>query len=83
MTKKAVIALQEKHNLTETGIFDTAAYNALLENPNPDYYVPFEDPEVGTPRTVYVLTIYSEDEAAIKAIQNDHGGTLASVEAVG
>lgn len=83
-TAAAVKALQEKAGLSETGIFDTATYKALLaaQNPAPDMD---DDETTDTPdggsKPAYVLIIEGKEET-LKFIQTAHGGMLAAVDSV-
>ena len=70
-TQTAVKALQKKRGITVNGVFDTPTYNALLEAMSPE-------PAPAEPdRDTYVLVIEG-DKDALRAIQAEHGGTLAA-----
>ncbi len=83
-TTAAVKSLQEKAGLSETGVFDTATYKALLaaQNPAPDVDVeePTDTPDGGS-KPAYVLIIEGKEDA-LKIVQLAYGGTLAAVDSV-
>jgi len=70
-TQTAVSALQKARGLTVDGVFGTQTYNALLEAMSPEPTP--EEPDQDT----YVLVIEG-DKDALRAIQAEHGGTLAA-----
>jgi peptidoglycan hydrolase-like protein with peptidoglycan-binding domain len=70
-TQTAVSALQKARGLTVDGVFGTQTYNALLEAMSPEPTP--EEPD----RDTYVLVIEG-DKDALRAIQAEHGGTLAA-----
>lgn len=83
-TLAAVKAFQEKHGLSATGIFDSAAYKTLLDvqsagadkAPDSDSDTPDDG---GKPAYVLIL---EGDEEALKLVQLAYGGTLAAVDSV-
>jgi len=80
-TYEAVKNIQACAGLPETGEYDTQTHKALIEilnPPTPD--VEDELPEGGG-KPAYVLIIEG-DEEELRAIQTDHGGTLAAVDSV-
>ena len=80
-TYEAVKNIQACAGLSETGEYDTQTHKALIEilnPPTPD--VEDELPEGGG-KPAYVLIIEG-DEEELRAIQTDHGGTLAAVDSV-
>lgn len=80
-TYEAVKNIQACAGLSETGVYDVQTHKALLEILNPPMPdVENELPEGGG-KPAYVLIIEG-DEEELRAIQTDHGGTLAAVDSV-
>ena len=78
-TQTAVSAFQADNGLEATGIFDTAAYKALIDVQN----VGREEPDTpdGGGAPAYVLIIEG-DKHRLELVQSAYGGTLAAVDSV-
>lgn len=82
-TLSAVKAFQQAHGLEATGVFNSAAYKALLAALNGTGEPPAEDndtPEDGS-EPAYVL-ILEGDKRTLQLVQGAYGGTLAAVDSV-
>lgn len=80
-TQEAVKKVQASFGFSETGVYDTQLHKKLNELLNPSVPAPDEDLPDGGGAPAYVLIIEG-DEEELRAIQKEHGGTLAAVDSV-